>query len=115
MFLSSGIAYGQKEDASAKFAALITPASMKQKLTILAGPEMEGRETAMPGERKAAAYIESEFKKTKHYWQNWVKHCSIPIFAQKQQIRSALCLKLHQFQFVLHQLQPHIRQNHQLP
>ena len=63
MFLSSGIAYGQKEDASAKFAALITPASMKQKLTILAGPEMEGRETAMPGERKAAAYIESEFKR----------------------------------------------------
>ena len=63
MFLSSGIAYGQKEDASAKFAALITPASMKQKLTILAGPEMEGRETGMPGERKAAAYIESEFRR----------------------------------------------------
>lgn len=63
MFLSTGIAYGQKEDASAKFAALITPASMKEKLTILAGPEMEGRETGMPGERKAAAYIESEFKR----------------------------------------------------
>lgn len=63
MFLSSGIAYGQKEDPAAKFAALITPASMKQKLTILAGPEMEGRETAMPGERKAAAYIESEFRR----------------------------------------------------
>ena len=63
MFLSSGIAFGQKDDASAKFAALITPASLKEKLTILAGPEMEGRETAMPGERKAAAYIESEFKR----------------------------------------------------
>ncbi|EKJ87611.1 GH15 family glucan-1,4-alpha-glucosidase [Leptospira meyeri] len=43
-------------------------------------------------------FIESEFKKTKYYWQNWVKHCTIPHFAQKQQIRSALCLKLHQFQ-----------------
>lgn len=43
-------------------------------------------------------FIESEFTKTKIYWQNWVKHCTIPNFAQKQQIRSALCLKLHQFQ-----------------
>lgn len=43
-------------------------------------------------------FIEEEFSKTKQYWQNWVKHCTIPNFAQKQQIRSALCLKLHQFQ-----------------
>ncbi|TGL53539.1 glycoside hydrolase family 15 protein [Leptospira kemamanensis] len=43
-------------------------------------------------------FIEEEFTKTKQYWQNWVKHCTIPNFAQKQQIRSALCLKLHQFQ-----------------
>ncbi|XDD45685.1 glycoside hydrolase family 15 protein [Leptospira sp. WS39.C2] len=42
--------------------------------------------------------VEEELGKTKHYWQNWVKHCTIPNFAQKQQIRSALCLKLHQFQ-----------------
>lgn len=42
--------------------------------------------------------IEDEYSKTKTYWQNWVKHCTIPNFAQKQQIRSALCLKLHQFQ-----------------
>ncbi|TGM42527.1 glycoside hydrolase family 15 protein [Leptospira biflexa] len=43
-------------------------------------------------------FIEEELSKTKQYWQNWVKHCTIPNFAQKQQIRSALCLKLHQFQ-----------------
>ncbi|TGK52596.1 glycoside hydrolase family 15 protein [Leptospira bouyouniensis] len=42
--------------------------------------------------------VEEELSKTKQYWQNWVKHCTIPNFAQKQQIRSALCLKLHQFQ-----------------
>ncbi|MCG6153510.1 glycoside hydrolase family 15 protein [Leptospira bandrabouensis] len=53
---------------------------------------------SIPTDILLGEYIESEFKKTKHYWQNWVKHCSIPIFAQKQQIRSALCLKLHQFQ-----------------
>ncbi|EOQ87770.1 glycoside hydrolase, family 15 [Leptospira yanagawae serovar Saopaulo str. Sao Paulo = ATCC 700523] len=43
-------------------------------------------------------FVEDELSKTKQYWQNWVKHCTIPNFAQKQQIRSALCLKLHQFQ-----------------
>lgn len=53
---------------------------------------------SIPTEILLGDFIESEFNKTKYYWQNWVKHCSIPIFAQKQQIRSALCLKLHQFQ-----------------
>lgn len=35
-------------------------------------------------------FVEDELSKTKQYWQNWVKHCTIPNFAQKQQIRSAL-------------------------
>lgn len=51
-----------------------------------------------PEELPIEDFIESEFTKTKTYWQNWVKHCTIPNFAQSQQIRSALCLKLHQFQ-----------------
>ncbi|NCT93879.1 MAG: M28 family peptidase [Chitinophagaceae bacterium] len=46
-----------------KYADLITTDAMKQKLTILAGPEMEGRETATPGQKKAAAYIEEQFRK----------------------------------------------------
>lgn len=50
-------------DASAKYAALITQQGLKEKLTILASDEMEGRETASPGQRKAAAYIEDFFKK----------------------------------------------------
>lgn len=49
-------------DASAKYAALITQQGLKEKLTILASDEMEGRETASPGQRKAAAYIEGFFK-----------------------------------------------------
>lgn len=45
-----------------KFAKTITPDDLKRRLYIVAGPEMEGRETATPGQKKAAAYIESQFK-----------------------------------------------------
>lgn len=57
------LAFAQKEDAAAKFASLITPQGLKEKLSILASAEMEGRETATPGQKKAAAYIEEQFKK----------------------------------------------------
>ncbi len=56
------IANAQKENPAVKYAAVITPQSMKDKLTILAGAEMEGRETGMPGERRAAAFIENHFR-----------------------------------------------------
>lgn len=52
----------QRDENAAKYAALITPQALKEKLTILAGPEMEGRETASPGQKKAAAWIEAQFK-----------------------------------------------------
>ncbi len=45
-----------------KYAGMITPQSLKQQLTIIAGPGMEGRETATEGQRKAAQYIASQFK-----------------------------------------------------
>lgn len=58
------LAMAQKgDDAAAKYAALITQQGLKEKLTILAGPEMEGRETASPGQKKAATFIEDHFKK----------------------------------------------------
>lgn len=46
-----------------KFVATIKAADLKEKLTILASAEMEGRETATEGQKKAAAYIEEQFKK----------------------------------------------------
>ena len=55
-------ANAQKENPAVKYAAVITPQSMKEKLTILAGPEMEGRETGMPGEKKASDFIEAHFR-----------------------------------------------------
>ncbi|THU40097.1 M28 family peptidase [Niastella caeni] len=44
------------------FANTITADDLKKHLYIVAGPGMEGRETATEGQRKAAAYIESQFK-----------------------------------------------------
>jgi GH15 family glucan-1,4-alpha-glucosidase len=41
---------------------------------------------------------ESYLEKTIAYWQRWVKHCHLPPTHQKPIIRSALCLKLHQFE-----------------
>ncbi len=55
----------QKKAADPKpFAASITEADLKKQLYIVAGKEMEGRETATEGQRKAAAYIESQFSST---------------------------------------------------
>jgi Peptidase family M28/PA domain len=45
-----------------KFAETITAGDLKKHLYIIAGPEMEGRETGKEGQKKAAAYIETHFK-----------------------------------------------------
>lgn len=56
-------AFAQKKVANPKsYAATITEADLKRQLAIIASAEMEGRETATEGERKAAAYIEAQFK-----------------------------------------------------
>lgn len=44
------------------YAAIISKEALKKQLTIVAGPEMEGRETGRPGQHKAAAYIAGQFK-----------------------------------------------------
>ncbi|MGZ3849657.1 MAG: M28 family peptidase [Flavisolibacter sp.] len=61
MLLALGTLHGfaQKPQTYAK---TITPEDLKKRLYIVAGPEMEGRETATPGQKKAAAYIESQFR-----------------------------------------------------
>src|SRR5579875_1225602 len=55
-------ALAQKGGNPQTFAKSITPEDLKKQLYIVAGPEMEGRETATAGQRKAAAYIEGQFK-----------------------------------------------------
>ena len=53
---------GTEKSQSQKFAETITAADLKTHLSIVASAEMEGRETATEGQRKAAAYIENHFK-----------------------------------------------------
>lgn len=60
--LSTTMGIAQKGDP-ATYAKTITMGDLKKHLTIVAGPEMEGRGTATEGERKAAAYLEAEYKK----------------------------------------------------
>jgi len=45
-----------------KYAKTIQEADLKKHLTILASDEYEGRETAMPGQKKAAEYIKNHFQ-----------------------------------------------------
>ena len=51
-----------------------------------------------PFEGPLASGFENCLSKTRDYWQGWVTTCSIPSFYQKEVIRSALALKLHQFE-----------------
>ncbi|MFZ6025140.1 MAG: M28 family peptidase [Bacteroidota bacterium] len=60
--LSATMGIAQKADP-ATYAKTITMGDLKKHLTIVAGPEMEGRETGTEGERKAAAYLEAEYKR----------------------------------------------------
>ncbi|MCH2110733.1 MAG: glycoside hydrolase family 15 protein [Polyangiaceae bacterium] len=53
------------------------------------------------GEPLEAALAETAltfYNNTKDYWERWVKHISLPGRFQKQVVRSALTLKLHQYQ-----------------
>ena len=50
--------YAQKKNTNPKpYATTITDADLKRHLYIVAGADMEGRETATAGERKAIAFI----------------------------------------------------------
>lgn len=51
-----------QSDNAAKYAATISASDLRKHLTIVASEEMEGRETGTEGQRKAAAYIQSQFR-----------------------------------------------------
>jgi hypothetical protein len=62
LVLSTLNGFAQKTAKPEAYAKEITAADLKKRLYIVAGADMQGRETATEGQRKAAAYIESEFK-----------------------------------------------------
>src|SRR4051794_16686071 len=53
--------YAQNTKQLTKIASTITPDDLRSKLSVIASAQMEGRETAMPGQKRAAAYIENFF------------------------------------------------------
>jgi len=61
LFAGTNVLFAQT-DASAKYAAYITGNRLNTHLSIIAGAEMQGRETGTEGQRKAASYIEEQFK-----------------------------------------------------
>jgi GH15 family glucan-1,4-alpha-glucosidase len=52
----------------------------------------------LPLDKNLRDICESYLERTIDYWQRWVKHCHLPPSYQKPVIRSALTLKLHQFE-----------------
>lgn len=53
----------QTQDVAWKYAESITEPQLKDILTIVASAQMQGRETGTEGQRRAAIFIENEFKK----------------------------------------------------
>ena len=62
IFLFFSIPSFSQADSAWQFAESITRTELKSQLSIIASSEMEGRETGTEGQRKAAAYIASQFK-----------------------------------------------------
>ncbi|NND76691.1 MAG: M28 family peptidase [Flavobacteriales bacterium] len=62
IFLFAGITLIAQEDVSVKYANTITAEELKDHLMIFASDEFEGRETGMPGQKKAEKYIIDHFK-----------------------------------------------------
>src|SRR3954465_10094560 len=60
LFITANIGFAQTNPAL--YASTISASDLKKHLTVIASAEMEGRETATEGQRKAAAYIEAYFK-----------------------------------------------------
>lgn len=64
LFITVGVsANAQKRSNRDVYAKTITAADLKRHLTVIAGPEMEGRDTPSPGLEKAADYIAAQFSK----------------------------------------------------
>jgi hypothetical protein len=61
LLLMCVIGLSQSNEPS-EFASNIDTGDLRKHLYIIASPQMEGRETAMPGQKLAAAYIEQHFK-----------------------------------------------------
>ena len=71
---------------------------LNQREFVLSQPRYLVLTWGQPLEEPLESTVESFLKKTIDYWRSWVKNCSVIDFHQKEVIRSALTLKLHQFE-----------------
>lgn len=62
LFIFSGYTSFAQQDEAWKYASTITEDKLKDVLTIVASAQMEGRETGTEGQRRAAIYIENQFR-----------------------------------------------------
>lgn len=63
MFACLGTAAQVKEKKIRKYGKTICDKDLRTKLSVIASAEMQGRETATDGQRKAAAYLEDQFRR----------------------------------------------------
>ncbi len=63
LFIFTGYASFAQQDAGWKYASTITEQKLKDVLSIVASAQMEGRETGTEGQRRAAIFIQNQFKK----------------------------------------------------
>jgi len=61
LFLAFYFSYSQ-DSTAIKYANVIKASDIKEYITVLASDSLEGRETAQPGQKKAAKYIAKQFK-----------------------------------------------------
>lgn len=91
-------AYGKAQQKDpARFAASITADDLKKNLFNIASEEMEGRETATDGQKKAAAYIEYIFRANglKEIWNGFYQQ-RFPVFQDSLE-RASLSINGHEF------------------
>ncbi|MEM7374523.1 MAG: glycoside hydrolase family 15 protein [Bacteroidota bacterium] len=70
----------------------------EEKAFVLNEPKYLALTWGIPLEAELENTLDTFYTKTRNYWRTWVRRTSIGLFHQKQVIRSALTLKMHQFQ-----------------
>ncbi len=70
----------------------------EEKAFVLNGPKHLALTWGVPLEAGLESTLDTFYSKTKAYWKRWVKRTSIGQFRQDAVLRSALALKIHQYQ-----------------
>jgi GH15 family glucan-1,4-alpha-glucosidase len=71
---------------------------LEEKPFVLSGSKYCVLTYGEPLEAPLESTVEQFLEKTERYWTQWVKSTSIPLIYQKEVIRSALALKIHQYE-----------------